>query len=77
MATFTTRPVIMSMNGVVTSGHYLAASAGLRILQRGRNAFDSAAATAFCPAVLEPHLNGIGGEVPIVAYSQPDERVVR
>lgn len=69
MASFTTRPVIMGTRGVVTSGHYLATAAGFRILERGGNAVDAAAAMGFCLNLLEPQSNGIGGEVPTLVYS--------
>jgi gamma-glutamyltranspeptidase/glutathione hydrolase len=69
MATFTTRPVIMGTRGVVTSGHYLASAAGFRIMEQGGNAIDAGAAMCFCLNLLEPHSNGIGGEVPILIYS--------
>ena len=64
MATFTTRPVIMGRRGVVTSGHYLVTSVGLRILMNGGNAIDAAAAMGICETLLEPQSCGIGGEVP-------------
>ena len=64
MAPFTTRPVIMARNGMVTSGHYLATAAGLRIMEQGGNAIDAAAAVCFCLNLLEPQNNGLGGEVP-------------
>jgi len=69
MASFTTRPVIMGTRGVVTSGHYLATAAGFRIMERGGNAIDAAAAMCFCLNLLEPQSNGIGGEVPALIYS--------
>src|SRR5512134_1817869 len=69
MAAFTTRPVIMGTRGVVTSGHYLATAAGFRIMERGGNAVDAAAAMGFCLNLLEPQSNGIGGEVPTLVYS--------
>ena len=69
MSTFTTRPVIMGTHGVVTSGHYLATTAGLRIMEQGGNAIDMAAAMSFCLNILEPQSNGIGGEVPTLVYS--------
>ena len=69
MATFTTRPVIMGTRGVVTAGHYLVASAGLRMLMNGGNAIDAAAAMGICETLLEPQSCGIGGEVPTLVYS--------
>lgn len=62
----------MGRHGVVTSGHYLATAAGFRILQQGGNAIDAAAATCFCLNLLEPHMNGLGGEVPTLIYSAAD-----
>jgi gamma-glutamyltranspeptidase/glutathione hydrolase len=73
---FTTRPVIAGRHGVVCAGHYLAASAGLHILRRGGNAIDAAVAMGFCSAVLEPHLNGVGGESPILIHHAKSKRVV-
>jgi len=63
------RPMIMATRGVVSSGHYLATEIGVGILRRGGNAFDAAAAVGFALALLKPHQNGIGGEVPMVVYS--------
>lgn len=64
----------MSTRGVVVAGHYLAASAGLRVLQQGGNAVDAAAATSFCLNVLEPHQNGLGGEAPTLVYSARERK---
>ena len=69
MANFTTRPVVMSARGVVTSGHYLVTSVGLQIMMRGGNAIDAAAAMGICETLLEPQSCGIGGEVPTLIYS--------
>ncbi len=74
MPGFTTRPVIMGTRGVVTSGHYLAAAAGFRIMEQGGNAIDAAAAMCFCLNLLEPQSNGIGGEVPTLIYSAAEGR---
>jgi len=65
---FTTRPVIDGTFGVVTSTHWLGTAVGMGILERGGNAFDAAVATAFTLQVVEPHLNGPGGDVPVIVY---------
>lgn len=69
------RPQIMATRGVVSSGHYLATEIGLDLLRRGGNAADAAAATGFALAVLEPHQNGIGGEVPVLYWADELQQV--
>jgi len=64
----------MGTRGVVASGHYLATAAGFRIMERGSNAIDAAAAMNFCLNIVEPNQNGIGGEVPIMIYSAKERR---
>ncbi|MGB7976804.1 MAG: gamma-glutamyltransferase family protein [Roseiarcus sp.] len=65
---FTTRPEIEGTFGVVASTHWIAASVGMGILERGGNAFDAGVATAFTLQIVEPHLNGPGGDVPIMVH---------
>jgi gamma-glutamyltranspeptidase/glutathione hydrolase len=54
---------------MVASTHWLASATGMAILERGGNAFDAAVATGFTLQVVEPHLNGPGGDLPIVLWS--------
>jgi len=65
---FTTRPEIEGTFGVVASTHWIATAVGMATLEKGGNAFDSAVATAFTLQVVEPHLNGPGGDVPVIVY---------
>ena len=65
---FTTRPEIDGTFGVVTSTHWIATAVGMATLEKGGNAFDAAVATAFTLQVVEPHLNGPGGDVPVILY---------
>jgi gamma-glutamyltranspeptidase/glutathione hydrolase len=65
---FTTRPEIVGTFGVVASTHWIATAVGMGILERGGNAFDAAVATAFALQVMEPHLCGPGGDVPLILH---------
>lgn len=71
---FTTRPEIQGTFGAVASTHWLASSAAMAMLERGGNAFDAAVAGGLVLQVAEPHLNGPGGEVPIILYSAKEKR---
>lgn len=63
---FTTRPELVGTFGMVGSTHWLASSAAMAVLEDGGNAFDAAVTAGFVLQVVEPHLNGPGGEVPII-----------
>ncbi|BFO57535.1 gamma-glutamyltransferase family protein [Acidovorax sacchari] len=67
---FTTRPEITGTHGVVASTHWLASQTAMGVLERGGNAFDAAVAGGFVLQIVEPHLNGPGGEVPILFWSE-------
>ena len=64
--TFTTRPELRGTFGAVSSTHWLASTVGMSILEKGHTAFDAAVATGFVLQIVEPHLNGPAGEVPII-----------
>lgn len=75
MNAFTTRPEITGTHGVAAATHWLAAQTAMGVLERGGNAFDAAVAGGFVLQVVEPHLNGAGGEVPILFWSEKDKRM--
>src|SRR4051794_20978909 len=60
---------------MVATTHWLASQTGMSVLERGGNAADAAVAAAFVLQVVEPHLNGPGGEVPILV-GEPSGRAV-
>ncbi|EDP61395.1 gamma-glutamyltranspeptidase [alpha proteobacterium BAL199] len=72
---FTTRPEIRGTFGVVTSTHWVASAVGMAALERGGNAFDAGVACGFTLQVVEPHLNGPGGDLPAIFYSKREDRV--
>ncbi|MER6307472.1 gamma-glutamyltransferase [Streptomyces sp. NPDC001657] len=63
---FTTRPTLQGTFGMVSSTHWLASQSAMAVLEDGGNAFDAAVAAGFVLQVVEPHLNGPAGEVPIL-----------
>ncbi|MDT0117697.1 gamma-glutamyltransferase [Microbacterium sp. PRF11] len=66
---FTTRPTLRGTFGMAASTHWTATATAQSVLERGGNAFDAAAAAAFVLHVVEPHLNGPGGD--LVALVRP------
>lgn len=60
---FTTRPTLQGTFGMSASTHWQATAAAQAVLERGGNAFDAAVAGAFVLHVVEPHLNGPGGDL--------------
>ncbi|MFZ1879837.1 MAG: gamma-glutamyltransferase, partial [Gaiellaceae bacterium] len=67
--TFTTRPELRGSFGAVASTHWLASASGMAVLERGGNAFDAACAAGLVLQVVEPHLNGPGGDLPAVFWA--------
>ena len=65
---FTTRPEIEGTFGVCATTHWIATAVGMSILEKGGNAFDAGVAAAFTLQVVEPHLCGPGGDVPVIVY---------
>jgi gamma-glutamyltranspeptidase / glutathione hydrolase len=71
-----TRPELVGDFGMVASTHWLASAAGMGVLERGGNAADACAAAGFVLQVVEPHLNGPGGDVAILVWDEPAQRPV-
>ncbi|MDQ6715264.1 MAG: gamma-glutamyltransferase, partial [Actinomycetota bacterium] len=63
---FTTRPTLQGTFGMVSSTHWIASQCAMRALERGGNAFDAAVTAGFVLHVVEPHLNGAGGDMPAI-----------
>lgn len=74
---FTTRPTLQGTFGMVATTHWIASSVGMSVLERGGNAYDAAVASAFVLHLVEPHLNGPGGDLPaIILRAEDDEPLV-
>ncbi|MEE9196629.1 MAG: gamma-glutamyltransferase family protein, partial [bacterium] len=72
----TYRPPVMGATHMVSSGHYLAAAAGYRILEQGGNAIDAGVASGIAINVTLPHATGFGGVAPIAIYHAASDEVV-
>src|SRR3954468_12812023 len=73
---FSTRPELRGTFGMVTSTHWLASAAGMAVLEQGGNAFDASVAAGFTLQVVEPHLNGPGGDLPALLWPAGADPVV-
>jgi gamma-glutamyltranspeptidase/glutathione hydrolase len=74
-STFTTRPQLAGTFGMVASTHWLASAAGMAVLEQGGNAFDAAVAAGLVLQVVEPHMCGPAGEVPVIGFDAADGAV--
>ena len=63
-----TRPELSGTFGMVASTHWLGSAVGMSILETGGNAFDAAVAAGLVLQVVEPHLNGPGGDLPVLVW---------
>jgi gamma-glutamyltranspeptidase/glutathione hydrolase len=69
------RSMVISRGGIVAAESPLAAQAGVRILERGGNAVDAAVATNAMMGVVEPMMNGIGGDLFAIVYDAKANRL--
>jgi len=73
------RPVresCIAKNGVVSSKHPLIGKTGVDIMRKGGNAIDAAVASAFVDCVVEPAMNGIGGEGVMTIHTAGGENII-
>jgi gamma-glutamyltranspeptidase / glutathione hydrolase len=62
------RSMVISQGGIVAAESPLAAQAGAQILAQGGNAIDAAVATNAAMGVIEPMMNGMGGDLFAIVY---------
>ena len=60
--------MVISRGGIVATESPLASQAGVRILERGGNAVDAAITANAMMGVVEPMMNGIGGDLFVMVY---------
>src|SRR5688572_7841921 len=70
-----TRSVVMARNGVIATSQPLASAAGLRVMQQGGNAIDAAVTAAAVLSVVEPTMNGVGGDLFAIVYDAKTKTV--
>ena len=68
--------VAASAHGMVSTAHYSATAAGVRMLEQGGNAVDAAVAAALALGVCEPAASGLGGQTMMVVHLQADGSTV-
>ncbi|MDR6195363.1 gamma-glutamyltransferase [Siphonobacter sp. SORGH_AS_0500] len=66
--TFATRSVVMAQRGMACTSHPLSTQAALDVLKSGGNAIDAAIAANAMEGVVEPHVNGIGGDIFVIVW---------
>jgi gamma-glutamyltranspeptidase/glutathione hydrolase len=70
-----TRSPAVGRHGMIATSQTLASAAGLRVLQDGGNAIDAAVTAAAVLAVIEPSMNGIGGDLLAIVYDATTKQV--
>ncbi|WP_424766528.1 gamma-glutamyltransferase [Paenibacillus sp. sgz302251] len=66
---------VIGTKAMVVSPHYLATTAGARILEQGGNAYDAAVAVSACLAVVYPHMTSLGGDSFWLSFHHAEGRV--
>jgi gamma-glutamyltranspeptidase/glutathione hydrolase len=70
------RPTVAGSHYAVSSGHYLATAAAMRVLDAGGNAVDAGVTATFALAVLQPDVVSFAGVAPTLIYLKGENRVI-
>lgn len=69
------RPTLMGKRYAIACGHYLAAAAAARILERGGNAIDAGVTAAMALAIVQPDIVSFSGVAPTLVYRKKERKV--
>lgn len=72
---FATRSVVMAQHGMVCTSHPLSTQAAIDVLRSGGNAIDAAIAANAMEGLVEPHVNGIGGDLFAIVWDAKTKKL--
>jgi gamma-glutamyltranspeptidase/glutathione hydrolase len=70
------RPTVAGSHYAVSSGHYLASAAAMRVLDAGGNAVDAGVTAAMALAILQPDVVSFAGVAPTLVYLKAEGKVI-
>ena len=70
------RPTVAGSHYAVSSGHYLATAAAMRVLDAGGNAVDAGVTATMALSVLQPDIVSFAGVAPTLVYLKAENRVI-
>ena len=70
-----TRSQVIAQHGMAATSHPLSTQAALDVLKAGGNAIDAAIAANAMEGVLEPHVNGIGGDLYAIVWDAKTKKL--
>src|ERR1700751_647358 len=69
------RSMVVTKFGIVSTPQFLASQAGAHILEESGNAVDAAIAANAVMGVVQPYVNGIGGDLFAIVYIAKEDKL--